>query len=227
MPIDERRVASASLVLGALLFLIANLVHPKEYGSGNEASQLGEIAGHYTRWQFAHFLTFLSLFAIAAGVATLAVIVWRRDRRAGFAGGVLGIAGVMGLMGVLALDGFAWGIAGEVWGRPEFDQATAEQVLDDLQTSEWGLPFYLAPLAWLVAMVLLALTAWRTRIVPQWAAWALAVGSLAVGLEGAIKSNAWFIIASLLFLGGAVAFSWALLRGEGRTSAAGAQRAGP
>jgi hypothetical protein len=204
---NERRIAGLALVIGALLFLVANLVHPKEYasGDGNEADQLAEIAEHYTRWQFAHFLTFLSLFAIAAAVALLALVLWRRDQRAGLAGGILGISGLLALMGVLALDGFAWGIAGEVWGRPEFDRATAEQILEDLQNSEWALPFYLTPVAWILGMVVLALGLWRTRILPAWAGWALAIGAIAVGLEGAIQSNTYFIIASLVFLAGALA----------------------
>ena len=215
MRLDERRLGPWSLVAGAALFLVANLIHPKEYatGDGNEPEQLAEIAEHYTRWQVAHFLTFISIFFLAVAVAGLALLLYRRDPRIGLAGGVLGIAGAMGLVGVLALDGFAWGIAGEVWGRLPDDRLAAEQVLEDLQNSEWSLPFYLTPLAWIIGMVVLALGLWRTGLVPAWAGWALAAGSLAVGLEAAINSNAYFIAASTAFLVGAVVVA-VTLRGE-------------
>jgi ABC-type cobalt transport system substrate-binding protein len=209
MRLDERRIAGGSLVLAAVLFLVANLIHPKEYatGDGNEADQLAEIAEHYTRWQVAHLFTLGTLFALAAGIVALAVVVYTRSPRVGLWGGALGIAGLIGLGGVLALDGFAWGIVGEVSARNGMDRATAEQVLHDLQGSEWSLQFYLLPVAWIIGMIVLALGAWRSRIVPAWAAWAFAVGSLVVGLEGAIHSNAYFIAASVVFLAGAIALA--------------------
>jgi hypothetical protein len=202
---DARRIASVALVLGAALFLISNLIHPEEFANGNEAEQLAEISEHYTSWQLAHFFTFLAIFAFAAGIAGLAFVLARQDRRLGVWGGALGIAGAIGLMGVLALDGFSWGITGEVWGRPGMDKATAEQVLEDLQNSEWSLPYYLSPLAFVIGMLVLSVGIMRAKLVPAWAGWALVVGSLAVGLEGAIKSNAYFIAASVAFLVGAAA----------------------
>ena len=95
MPVDERRIASVALVLGALLFLVANLLHPKEFATGNEAAQLAKIAENYQRWQIAHLFTFAAILLFAGGR--------RRPRRAAsgratsalaLAGGVLGIAGL-------------------------------------------------------------------------------------------------------------------------------------
>ena len=97
---------------------------------------------------------------------------------------MLGIAGLIGLTGALALDGFSWGIVGEVSARPGIDKATTEQVLADLQNSEWGLQFYLMTVAWILGFLVLALGAWRTGLVPAWAAGALTVGAIAVGPRG-------------------------------------------
>ena len=49
------------------------------------------------------------------------------------------------------------------------DPATAEQVLEDLQTSEWGLQFYLMTVAWILGILVLALGPYRTGLVPAWA----------------------------------------------------------
>lgn len=203
---DARRIAAGSLVLGPLLFLIANLLHPKEVATGHEAEQLGHIADAYERWQAAHLVTFFSILIFAVAVVALAVLIWPRDRRTARAGAVLGIVGLMALMGVLALDGFSWGIAGEVWARSDAaGKRTAELVLHDLQGSEWGLMFYVPGVLWILGMLVLALGAARTGLVPAWAAGLLGLGSLLVGLEGTIHSNVYFVIASVALLAGGVA----------------------
>jgi hypothetical protein len=209
---DERRVTAAALVLGPLLFLVANLVHPKEFATGHEAAQLAKIAEAYQRWQVAHLITYVAILFFAVAVVGLAVIVWRHDRRIGLWGGALGIGGLLALMGVLALDGFAWGIAGEVWGRSDdAGKRTAELVLHDLQSSEWGLMFYVGGLAWVIGMVVLAIALVRNRVVPAWAGALLTVGALLVGLEGAIHSNAFFVVAAAVLLAGGVAVARPLL----------------
>ena len=203
---SERRLTAAALVIGPLLFLVANLLHPREFARDHEAAQLAKIAEAYQRWQGAHLVTLLSIFVFAAAVAGLAALVRRHDARLGLAGGALGIAGLIGLGGVLALDGFAWGIAGEVWGQSDdAGKRTAELVLHDLQHSEWGLMFYVTPLAWIVAMVALSLGAARVGLVPWWSGWLLAIGSLMVGLEAAIHSNAYFVVSSSVLLAGGIA----------------------
>ena len=203
---DARRIAAGSLVLGPLLFLVANLVHPKEYATGHEAEQLAKIADAYQRWQAAHLITYVSILIFAAALVALAALLWRHDRRVALWGAGLGIGGLMALMGVLALDGFAWGVTGEVWSRSnDAGKRTAELVLKDLQGSEWGLMFYLPGLAWIVGMVVLAIALVRNALVPLWAGALLALGSLLVGLEGAIHSNVYFVLAAASLLAGGAA----------------------
>ena len=211
----ERRLAAAALVAGPALFLVANLMHPREYAPGNEAAQLEKIAEAYHRWQAAHLVTFVAIPIFAVAVVALAALIRPRDRRSARGGAALGIAGLLALMGVLALDGFAWGITGEVWGRSDAaGRRAAELVLHDLQSSEWGLMFYVPAVAWILGMVVLSIAAVRTGLVPLWAGALLALGSLLVGLEGAIHSNVYFVAASLAMLAGGTAVAVALARGE-------------
>ncbi len=99
----ERRLAAAALVAGPALFLVANLLHPKEYATGNEAAQLEKIADAYHRWQAAHLVTFVAIPIFAVAVVALAALIWPRDRRSARGGAVLGMFGLLALMGVLAL----------------------------------------------------------------------------------------------------------------------------
>jgi Domain of unknown function (DUF4386) len=207
---DARRIAVVALIAGPLLFLVSNLLHPKELATGNEAEQLEAIAEAYQRWQVAHLITYVAILFFAAAVVALAALLWRHNTRTALWGGVLGVAGLMSLMGVLALDGFSWAIAGEVWGSDPAYRPAAERMLKDLQSSEWGLMFYVPGLLWIIGMVVLALGLIRHGLVPSWAGWMLAAGSLLVGLEGAIHSNVYFVIAALALLAGGTAVALSL-----------------
>ena len=199
------------------LFLLANLLHPKEYGPGNEPEQLAKIAEAYDRWQAAHVVSLLSILVFLAAVVGLAAIAVRAGNvRAGVAGGALGLAGLVGLAGALTLDGFAWGITGEVWSRSDAaGKRAAELVLHDLQGSEWGLPYYLTGVFWIVGMIVLAAALARARVVPAWAAALLGLGVVMVGLETSIPSNAYFVTASAVLLAGGAAVAAALRRADG------------
>ncbi|HEX8084017.1 MAG TPA: DUF4386 family protein [Solirubrobacteraceae bacterium] len=209
---DERRIAAAALVLAPALFLLSNLVHPKEYGADHEREQLAKIADAYDRWQAAHVVTLLAILVFVAAVVGLAAIVVRSgNARAGVAGGALGLIGLVGLGGALTLDGFAWGVTGEVWARSDAaGKQAAELVLHDLQGSEWGLPYYLTGVFWILGMIVLAAAAVRARVVPAWAGALLGLGVLMVGLETSIPSNVYFVIASAVLLAGGIAVAAAL-----------------
>ena len=94
---DARRVTAAALVAAPALFLLDNVLHPREYERGNEAEQLAAIADAYTRWQLAHAIGFVAILVFAAAVLGLAWLVHERSPRAGLAGGALAIAGLLGL----------------------------------------------------------------------------------------------------------------------------------
>jgi len=203
---------AAALVAAPLLFLVDNVLHPKEVSRGNEIEQVGLIADAYTRWQAAHVIGFLAILAFVPAVLGLAFLVRRRQPTLGLLAGGLGLAGLLGLAAVITIDGFAWGIAGELSANSDLGPHGAAEVLKDLQGSEWALPYYLTPLGFIVGMLMLAVGAARQGAVPAPAAAVLALAVLMVGTETAIVSNAYFIAGAVVFLVGGVAVARAILR---------------
>jgi hypothetical protein len=207
-----RQGTALALVVAPLLFLVANIIHPEEFTRDHEREQLAEIAANYTAWQVAHFLTFGTVVVFAAAVLGLAYLVRRRRPAAGLVFGGLALAGLFGLAFVDALDGYTWGILGEVSTRREADQATLELALNDVQQSSWSIPYYLTPLLFIVGVAALALNAARQGAVPLSAGLLLALGVVMVGIEGAVQDNTYFIVAASVLLIGGAAVAAALWR---------------
>ena len=199
-------------MVAPLLFLVDNLLHPKEYERDHEREQLAEIAANYERWQFAHLLAFLAIIGFAVAALGLAFLVRRRRPQAGLVGGALALLGVLCLAAVVALDGFTWGVLGEVSSRSPAHAQVAEAALHDVQQSEWSLQYYVPALAFLVGMTALAITAARSGALPPAAGWLLALGSVLVGTEGLIVSNAYYVVGSAVMLVAGVTVAWALRR---------------
>jgi hypothetical protein len=212
---------AAALIVAPLLFLIDNLIHPKELGRGNELDQVFEIADAYTRWQAAHVIGFLAILAFAPAVLGLAFLVRRRQPGIGLLAGALALAGLLGLAAVITIDGFAWGIAGELATQSTLGPQNAAEVLSDLQGSEWALPYYLTPLGFIAGMLMLAIAAARQGAVPMWAAALFALAVVMVGTETAIVSNAYFIAGAVVFLAGGIAMALPILRMTDEDFAAG------
>lgn len=189
---------------GPLLFLIDNLLHPKEYKPDNEVQQLTEIAEHYQRWQLAHFIGFLALLTILVVALGLAFMVRRRMPRAGLVGGALAVLGLFCLSAVIALDGYTWAVLGETYARTGRPEAIAI-ALGDVQASEWSYQFYVPALGFLVGMFTLAIAAVRSGAIPAWAGYLFALGVLLVGTEGLIVSNAYYVIGAMVMTAGGAA----------------------
>jgi len=213
---DVRRLrlaVASGLVVGPALFLVDNLIHPEELGRGNEAEQLAAIAADADRWQIAHLIGFMGLIVICFSILGLAWFVRRTHPSLGLWAAVAGVAGVIGLAFAFAIDGYTWGILGEVSGRPRANPATIEAAFEEIQESGWAVPYYaLAVIGFLGAMLALCwgLADGGWARVPAVAL--LAAGSIAVALEGAIANNTYFIISSALFLVGGAAVARELLR---------------
>ena len=205
-----RRAAALAWVLGPALFLADNLLHPKEYGNGEEAQQLAEIGANYERWQVAHLLGLAAIFLFAAGALGLAFLVRRHAPRAGLIGGALCVIGAMGLASVIALDGFAWGVVGEVSRRG--DPATAQLVLHDLQQSEWGYAYYAPGAGFLLGSVVLGVAGARSGALPVPAGALLVTAGVMVGLETTIHSNAFFVAGAAVLLLAGIAIAARLWR---------------
>jgi hypothetical protein len=189
-------------VLAPALFLADNLIHPKEYARGHEVEQLAEIAEHYTRWQLAHLLAFLAILGFAAAALGLAFLVRRRRPTAGLAGGALAVLGIVCFAAIVALDGFTWGVLGEVSSRSALHREVGAQALHDVQQSEWVLQYYVPAIGFAAGMAILAVAAARSRALPPPAAYLFALGAVLVGTEGLIVSNAYYVTGSAVLLAG-------------------------
>lgn len=211
----------AALIAGPALFYLDNVIHPEELTRGNEAEQLAVIAADPARWQIAHLIGFVSLLIFAAALLGLAYLVRGRMPALGLAAGAAGVVGLLGLAFAFALDGFTWGVLGEISDDPGVDPATAELALHEVQESPWSLPYYALTALWIAAMVALSWGAARIGALPAASAVLLALATVAVGLEGVVQDNAYFIASSaLLLLGGAWAGT-SILRLEDAEFAAG------
>ena len=206
-----RRITAGALVLAPALFLLDNLLHPKELARGNEAEQLAEIADAYQRWQAAHAIGFLSVIVFGVAVAGLAALLYRKAPRPALAGGALAMAGLMGLAAAVTIDGYTWGVLGEVSARPDADAATIQRTLQDVQESDWSLVYYLTPLAFILGTIVLTVTAVRARLAPMWAGAIFALGVLMVGTETAIISNAYFVAGAAVLLAGGASLAWSIV----------------
>jgi hypothetical protein len=207
-----RRATAAALVVGPLLLLVDNLLHPKEYTRDHEAEQLAKIADSYTRWQLAHTIGFTGTILFAAAVLGLAFLVRRRRPTFGLVAGALAVAGLLAAAGVWAIDGYTWGVLGHVSAKDGVDQRTIEQALHEVQLSGWSLAYYLPLALWIGGTAALALGASRYAGVPAPAGALLAIGALMVGVESAVTSNAYFIASSAVWLAGGIAVAAAIAR---------------
>jgi hypothetical protein len=207
-----RRTTAATLVIAPALLLLDNIIHPKEFERDNEVEQLREIAAHADRWQLAHAIGFLAIVVFVGAVLGLAFLVRRRQPRLGLAGGALALVGLVSFAAVISLDGFTWGILGEVSGRPGVDPATTATTLHEVQQSGWSLVYYLPTLTFIAGFVALAIGAASQGAVPRWAGGLLALGGLMAALETSIISNSYFVIASAVLLAGGVAVGAAIAR---------------
>jgi len=216
-----RRATAAAFVLAPTLFLADNLLHPKELARGNEAGQLAHTADAYTRWQLAHALGFCAIVVFAAAVLGLAFLVRRREPGLGLLGGALAVAGLIGLGAVITIDGFTWGVLGEVSTKGPAAHAGAVIALHDVQHSNWSFLYYLTPLGFIVGMVLLAVGAVRQGAIPTWAGGLLILAVLLTGTEPTIVSNAYFIVGAAVLLAGGAATALAIARMSDEQFAAG------
>jgi hypothetical protein len=211
----------AALVAGPALFFLDNVLHPEEFTRGHEAEQLAEIAADPALWQVAHMIGFVALMIFAAGLLGLAYAVRGRLPRLGLGAGIAGVVGLMGLAFAFALDGYTWGVLGDVYRDPDADPATVEIALHDVQESGWALPYYALTALWGAAMVALCWGAARIGTLGRAPAAVLAAGTIAVGLEGVVQDNAYFIASSAVLLVGGVWSGLSILRADDRVFAPG------
>jgi hypothetical protein len=210
--VERAKFTAAAFVAAPALLLADNLLHPKEYEPGNEAEQLRVIADSYERWQIAHMLAFAAILIFTVAILGLASLLYERRPRAALWGGALGLAGLLGFAAALTLDGFTWGVLGEISSRPGVDDRTVRLALDEIQNSAWSLPYYLTALGYIFGLLILAVGAARSGLIAPLAAGLLVVAVLMTGTETMLVSNAYFIAGAALMLVAGVAVALSLIR---------------
>jgi hypothetical protein len=205
-----KRITAGALVSATVLFFVVNVIHPKEYTRNHEANQIKEIAAHYTRWQIAHFLTFVAILLFVVVVLGLAWLLYSRLDRMAIVGGLLGLWGLVALGGVVALDGFTWAAIAQTSTWPHVDGYTSAMTLKAVQQSHYNLPFYVGGLAWIAGLLVLTIGLIRQNVIPAAVGWIFALGVVLVGIEAAIENNTYFIVASAVLAVGGVGIGLSL-----------------
>ena len=102
-----------------------------------------------------------------AAVLGLAFLVRRRQPRLGLWAGALSVVGLLGLAAVITIDGYTWGVLGEVYQRA---RRRARDGRDRApRGAAVGLVAALLPdrrLAWIIGLAMLAIGAARQGAVP-------------------------------------------------------------
>jgi hypothetical protein len=205
-----RRATALALIAGPALFLLDNILHPKEYGRGHEAEQLARIGASYQRWQVAHAIGLVSACVLTGALLGLAFHVRRTQPGLGLVGGALSVVGAIGLGAGFAIDGFTWGALGAISTERRVAPDSVQYALHTVQYSHWLIPYYGLIGLWVAGVVALAIGARRTT--PIWAAGLLGVGALLVAIEGAVAANWYFIASSVVLLVGGAAVGLAIAR---------------
>jgi Na+/H+ antiporter NhaC len=213
-----KRITAAATIAAPVLFLVVNLIHPKEYTRDHERQQLETIAEHYQRWQLAHFLTLVAILIFVIVVLGFAWLLFQRLEAMALVGGLLGLWGLVCLGAVLALDGFTWGALGQVTTWPGADHHTLELALRSVQQSHWNLQYYVGGLSWIVGLLILSIGLIRSTLIPSLWGWIFAVGVVLVGIEGAVQNNVYFIVAAAVLAVGGVGVGLAIANDTDSTS---------
>src|SRR3954467_12468679 len=155
-----RRLTGLGLGVGPALFLLDNILHPKEFGRGHEAQQLARIGTDYQRWQVAHGIGLLSACVMTGALLGLAFHVRRTQPTLGLIGGALAVVGAIGLGAGFAIDGFTWGALGAISTEgSRVDPGTVQYALHTVQYSHWLIPYYGLIGLWIAGVVGLPLGA--------------------------------------------------------------------
>jgi hypothetical protein len=187
-----RAVGAWALVAGGLVFALGNILHPLEHN--DDAYQA-------VTWEAAHLLIFLSLPLLALGLPGLAVELQRRGM------GALALAGLV--LSVIGMFAIAPGLLAEAYLAPMLGSQTMERI----EGSGFGAVSGLLSLAWVLALIPLAIAGYCARFGPRWVHALLILVSVALlvvgGMTGPVAGGA--IIAATAAYGGAVAMlGWEL-----------------
>ena len=176
------RVAAIAAVVGPLLYAGGVLAHPPEHL--DRAAQLAEVAAAPTRWIWAHLLVAGAAVGLLPALLGFAAVV-RSRFAAGFAA-TTAVLGLPALYGIVALELVLGEMADASADRVEM-VALGERVF--AAPAVTGALFIPSTL-WTLGLVVLAITAARSRLLAKWNAAVLVVAALAAAVPGGATRTA-------------------------------------
>jgi hypothetical protein len=169
-----RTLTGLALILGPLAMLVAAIITPNT-DNDNKLKELNSVAAHKSAYLWGSVLFLVGTLALLA--ASVGIIHLFRNRRV-----TLGqIAGSLLLVGTAATTAFyAFSVVEyEMVNQPGLNRAELANYLDKANNTAAGAPLFILFLVGIVlGLILLAVAAWRRKLIPVWAAIMIFIGGL-------------------------------------------------
>lgn len=192
-----RRLAGAlCLVLGPALLLAASIVVPWT-GDAEPAEYLRITGENVTATQVGGLLALVAFLALIPATLAVMRVLGRRAPLLGLTGGALAVAGWA--------CGMLWVVSDQIFiGLAERESVRDEAAAALDASSAWVIDvmFVLFLAGIVLGVILLGVGLWRARVVPRWAAAAVALGGLLGPVAHAADSKALDLVGTALLLVG-------------------------
>ncbi|MGH3133460.1 MAG: hypothetical protein ACRDNY_06930 [Gaiellaceae bacterium] len=202
----KRQATGLAMVIAPLVIVIAELLHAKF--ETDAAKQIEAVADNPGRWYAAHVLVLLAVAGAVPAFLGLAHILRRARPGLAHLSLVLFVPGAVALAAVAGMEIVLWQMAQPEASRAEM-VALAERLDESAGVAGLFAVVLLFPLAWLLAGIGL----YVSRLVPVWAAVAIAVAQ-PVGFAGELAGGpkALAVAAQVAFAIGLVPVGIAVLK---------------
>lgn len=189
-----RTLTGLALIVGPALMLVASIVMPNT-DNDNKLKELNSVAAHKSAYLWGSVLFLLGTLTLLA--ASVGIIHLFRNTRV-----TLGqIAGSLLLVGTAVTTAFyAFSIVEyEMVNQPGLNRAELAKYLHEANQTAAGAPLFILFLLGIVlGLILLAIAAWRRKLIPIWAAILVFLGGLFAFVGGHDQTAS--IIDSVLLL---------------------------
>ena len=169
-----RTLTGLALILGPLAMLVASIITPNT-DNDNKLKELNSVAAHKSAYLWGSVIFFVGTLILLA--ASVGIIHLFRNRRV-----TLGqIAGSLLLVGTAVTTAFyAFSIVEyEMVNQPGLNRVELAKYLDKANNTASGAPLFILFLVGIVlGLILLAIAAWRRKLIPIWAAILIFLGGL-------------------------------------------------
>ena len=173
-----------SLIGAPTAFLAGSLIHP---GLRSEPdAQLAVIESHPDAWYVTHLFGLAFVALMIPAVVTLMRLLGEQEPRLSDLGGALALSGLVGWAGIVAIFGWVFLQMAQTGDRGEMS-ALFERVTEEPETliPTRGLSFLVV-----AGMLVLAVALHRSRLVPRWSPFLIAIGfvGFAFGADSAERA---------------------------------------